>query len=192
MLKQNDIKQAVNAYKIKTLTAIKSACKTTLPEPIVLKFCTQSIDSDEIKKLSQKIPTGGSKEDTDSEFLYIYSISDDCNVSYLKIDKAFKDGRDIQDQDGNKNLCQRNNFHEGTKALYVGRSYKPRERFKQHILKSPSKTYAIHFESWALNINLHVNLHIYQFKGLGDFTVQVIEDGLWDHLQPLLGKRGSK
>lgn len=195
MLQKKDIEQAVDSYKIKILKALGLARTVDLPEPVILKFCTQNVDSNEIKKLSQKIPTGGRKEDKSSEFLYVYTISETCDVSYEEIEEAFKSGRDIQNQEnfrGNKNLCQPNKLSEGTKALYVGRSYKPRERFKQHIFESTSKTFAIHFESWASNIPLHVNLYVYQFRELGDLTVQVIEDGLWDHLNPLFGKRGAK
>jgi hypothetical protein len=195
MLQQNDIEQAVDTYKIKILKALDLARKAVLPEPVILKFCTRTIDSNEIKKLSQKIPTGGRNEDKGSEFLYVYTISESCDVSYEEIEEAFKSGRDLQNQDnypGHKNLCQPNKLSKGTKALYVGRSYKPRERFKQHVFESTSETFAIHFESWASNIHLHVNLYVYQFRELGDLTVQVIEDGLWDHLNPLLGKRGAK
>ena len=55
-----------------------------------------------------------------------------------------------------------------------------------------ANTYAIHFQTWASAIDLKVDFYLYRFAGIGDRVVQVIEDGLWDHMKPMLGRRGEK
>ena len=195
MLEPSDISRAVEAYQQTMTSAMKAARDAVLPDPVVLQFCTQNLVKNDIKSLSQLIPTGGRKEDKGSEFIYVFSVGDSCDVQFEQIENAFDAGRELQAQDdypGDRNLCQLNALSQNTNAIYVGRSYSPRERFKQHLLESPGETYAIHFQTWASELHLHVNMHIYQFRELGDLAAQVIEDGLWDHLQPLLGKRGAK
>jgi len=195
MLEQNDIKQAIQAYRETATQATETAERAVLPEPAVVKFCTSAITPEYAKEMSHSIQTGKRKEDLGSEFVYVFSIADSCEVGSQELIAAFEEGRRMQmreDHPGKKNLCQPNGLPVRSRAIYVGRSYSPRERFKQHLLESAGGTYAIHFQSWSSELHLHVEFFCYQFRGLGNHAAQVLEDGLWDHLQPLLGKRGAK
>jgi hypothetical protein len=195
MLKQTDIQQSVQAYRETVAQAAAVAEGAILPEPVLIKFCTRAIAQDYVKDKSQKIPTGNRREDQDSEFIYVFSISEQSDAGSSDIAAAFEEGRQLQAQEGyrgKKNLCQLNGAMAEHRTIYVGRSYSPRERFKQHLLESAGGTYAIHFQSWSRELHLHVDFFCYQFHGLGNLAAQVLEDGLWDHLRPILGKRGAR
>lgn len=195
MIEQDDIKQAVQAYRETATRAAVTAEHAELPAPVVIQFRTSAITPEYAKERSHMIPTGKRQEDLGSEFLYVFSIADISEAGSQELIAAFEEGRLMQTKDdypGKKNLCQLNGPLAESRAIYVGRSYSPCERFKQHLLESAGGTYAIHFQSWSSELHLHVEFFCYQFRGLGDLAAQVLEDGLWDHLQPVLGKRGGK
>ncbi|MFA7667933.1 MAG: hypothetical protein WCX93_01155 [Burkholderiaceae bacterium] len=195
MLQQTDIQQAVKAYRETVARAKAVADGAILPEPVFIRFCTRAIAQDYVKEKSQKIPTGKRREDEGSEFIYVFSIAEQSDAGSQELAAAFETGRQLQAQDdypGKKNLCQLNGATAERRAIYVGRSHSPRERFKQHLLESAGGTYGIHFQSWSCELHLHVEFFCYQFRGLGDLAAQVLEDGLWDHLKPILGKRGAR
>jgi len=187
--------ESINLYEVNSHTTIRTARGAVLSKPVSLSFCTSQITDDDIKQLAKTLPTGGKKEDEHAEFLYVFRLSMDNQVKTEDLLAAFASARDSQcsaTHDGKKNLCRSNKVIENSHALYVGRSYKPRERFKQHLRDSTSGTYAIHFATWATELDAIVDFHLYRFSSLGDRVVQLIEDGLWDRLQPLLGKRGER
>ncbi len=195
MLKQNDLEASIIAYESGMKAAITDAKEITLPLPTTLPFGSLNINEPAIITLAKKVITGKRRQDIGLEFLYIFMLADDNTVTPEQILKAFSEARRLQDQSGyhgKKNLCQENKDHLCTSTLYIGRSYSPRERLKQHLRESNGGTYAMHMAMWARNLDLKLEFFLYQFKGLGDRTMQVIEDGLWDRLRPLLGKRGER
>jgi hypothetical protein len=195
MLQQTDIQQAVSAYRETVAQATAVASGATLSQPVFIRFCTRFITQDYVREMSQKIPTGQRREDEGSEFIYVFSIAEQSDAGSQDIATTFETGRQFQAREnypGKKNLCQLNGASAECRAIYVGRSSSPRERFKQHLLECAGGTYAIHFRSWSCELHLHVDFFCYQFRGLGDLAAQVLEDGLWDHLRPILGKRGAR
>jgi hypothetical protein len=149
----------------------------------------------EIERLAAALPSGHRKEDKDAEYIYVFALAKPSVTLLEDMLSAFAGARDFQDTDeygGKKNLCKPNTISGATRAIYVGRSYKPRDRLKQHLSESSSGTYAIHFATWASELEIDVEFSLYRFSGLGNRVIQVLEDGLWDNLQPLLGKRGEK
>lgn len=195
MLTQSTLTDSINLYESNAHMALRAARTAVLPEPTSLSFNTSQLTDKKIKELAVKLPTGQRKEDKFTEFLYVFFLSEQSQVNTGKLLDAFKTAREFQCSklyDGKKNLCRPNAISQSSRTLYVGRSYKPRERFKQHLLDKTSGTYAIHFAMWATELDAVIDFHLYRFSELGDRVVQLIEDGLWDKLQPLLGKRGER
>lgn len=195
MLHQSNLTVAIDAYERSFQEAISRAKCVTLPVPACLSFSTKELTESSILELAKTVPTGKRAEDRAAEFLYLFRISKDNRVRVSDALNAFSKAKSEQEEDGypgKKNLCKINPHSDGCRVLYVGRSYGPRERLKDHLRASLLGTYAIHFQSWAAEIDLKVDFFLYRFSGIGDRVVQVIEDGLWDHLKPMLGRRGEK
>lgn len=195
MLKQSDIEASIGAYERTAQLAIQQAKNVALPPPVRLCFTTLGLTEPRIHELARIITTGRRKEERGSEFIYVFRLSPLNSIPPEEVLKAFNAARAMQelgDYPGQKNLCRPHPLAAGSKALYVGRSYAPRERLKQHLRESASGTYALHFAAWASAIDLQVEFFLYQFSGVGDRVIQVLEDGLWDNLKPMLGRRGEK
>jgi len=195
MLTQSDLTASIQAYERVAHESIAKAKGVLLPSPTTLPFSTKGLSEERIVELSRSVPTKGNKADQGAEFIYVFRLSSSNTISPSEILSAFNAARAFQesgDYEGKKNLCRPHPLSPTSRALYVGRSYGPRERFKGHLRSSTSGTYAIHFAAWASAIDLRVDFHLYRFSGVGDRVIQVLEDGLWDHLQPMLGRRGEK
>lgn len=195
MLTQTDLVASIDAYEKQISDAIRIAKTITLPVPTKQSFRLSNLSTAEIEKLAAALPSGHRKEDKDAEYIYIFTLAEPSTSLLEDMLSAFEEAREFQDSDeydGKKNLCKPNSITEATRAIYVGRSYKPRDRLKQHLSESDSGTYAIHFATWASELEIDVIFSLYRFAGLGNRVIQVLEDGLWDNLQPLLGKRGEK
>ena len=195
MLSDETLAQSICAYAHTVELAIKAAKKLKLPVPTTISFSTRSLTEERINELANGVVTGQCKIDSGSEFLYLFSLGPKNKTSVSTAMSAFDRARVRQsskDYTGKKNLCRSNHRTPDSTVLYVGRSYSPRERFKQHLRSTVGGTYAIHFLEWASNLNLQVDYRLYQLRDVEDKVAQVIEDGLWDHLKPLLGRRGEK
>lgn len=192
MLSQSDLVTALLGYEVSMQAAILAARNVVLPAPLVRSFSTLGMARALALEIADQVPTGYRR---DAEFVYTFSLAATNQVQTADILSAINECRDMQasvEYDGKKNICQTNRVGEGVRALYVGRSKKPRERLKQHLMESSSGTYAIHFEAWASDLDIPIEFRLYAFPGLESRVVQVIEDSLWDYLSPHLGRRGEK
>lgn len=195
MLNQSDLTASVDAYERDTLTSIQKAKLVMLPPPTHLCFSTLGLTEARITELAGGVTTGKKQSEIGSEFLYIFRLCAANSLTAEEVLKAFNLARTAQesiDYKGNKNLCRAHPLAGDSSAIYVGRSYSPRERLKQHLGSSSSGTYAIHFATWASLIDVKVEFYLYQFSGVGNRVIQVLEDGLWDRLRPMMGRRGEK
>lgn len=77
--------------------------------------------------------------------------------------------------------------------LYVGSSRSLISRIKQHFGYGPEGTYAMQLIHWCNDPNLKINLTILSFdKSINRRAFQALEDGMWDELKPMLGRKGPK
>lgn len=195
MLTQDDLISAVEFYERETTTALQAARAAALPQPMTFTFSTLGLAAPSIESLVNELPTRYKQQDRDAAFIYTFSLSDSNLVPVDEILEAFDWASEFQRSeayDGKKNLCKKNAWSKDSRVMYVGRSYKPRERTRQHLSASETGTYALHLGVWAIELDVKVDFHLYQFADLEGRVVQVIEDGLWDALRPLFGRRGER
>ena len=195
MLTQTDLASAILHFDSHMRRAIDGARAVQLPVPQTLPFSTRQLSASRIDALAEQVVTGKRNEERDASFLYLFRLAPDNTVPHDVMLSSFLAARARQEQDGyrgKKNLCRANAPGGSGNVVYIGRSGAPRERLKQHLRASGNGTYAIHFAEWAGALDLRLLFQLYRFDGIGDRAMQVIEDGLWDHLQPLLGKRGEQ
>lgn len=196
MLQDTDINAAIDAYESNMRDAISAARLLRLPSPRRAEFRTSSLTEESIPAILKSIPriTTSEKNSKARGFLYLFSVAEGCPVKRQEVVNAILQAKTIQKSGGaKKNLCAVNESALDGRALYVGRSWEPVPRIRGHLQAAPnSSTYAIHFAAWANQVDLDVELLLYEFSGISDRTLQVLEDGLWDSLRPLLGRRGEK
>ena len=189
---QEIIQEAVKSYQSKLMETL-SALHDFDPAPVTaLEFNTGKIAKQQATELAENIPTGYQKEDRGSKYLYIFQFPADNKITVEQVQDTFTQGREKQQNGKVRNLCQLNHEHHDTTVLYVGLTNIPRQRFKQHLLKSTTDTYAMHFEHWARPLNMEVKFLCYRLSGMEVPAMQMLEEALWDYLQPILGRRGSR
>jgi len=109
-------------------------------------------------------------------------IKNEKQVSLCRINETSPEWENVQ---SNKTVC-----------LYVGSSNDISQRLKEHLFLCNSNTYAMHLEKW-FKTDLAITIYTWDFN---DFLnseenknhLQNIEDILWNHYKPILGKQGKK
>ena len=192
ILDQEGLYQAIDAYETTTRKAVDAARKLVIPRPACIRFSTGALNASSIKELSARAPklARGEGKKKARGFLYIYKLQDESEIDSHLIKLALLEAKSNEAFVGK--LPAVNIGHSG-RVLYVGRSWSVQSRTRQHLNADCSKnTYALRLSGWAEEFDLRVELLIWEFAGITDLTLQVIEDGLWDLLQPLFGRRGAK
>lgn len=196
MSHQAMVKQAVSSYKATFRAAVDLAQQLHLDPIGSLDFNTKSLIGEFAKAQFADVRTGGRIEDKRKCAIYVFTLAKPCPSARVwdQIDAA-KSGTDSDG--GYKNLCSVNHTHLGSRTLYIGRSFTPRSRLREHLNESPGKTYAMHLQQWAQPLALQLQVRIFDVRQYNDTpelerAVNVLETGLWDHLRPLLGRRGDK
>lgn len=135
MLTQADLVASIDDYERKVLEALRIAKTLTLPKSTTLSFRTSNLTTAEIERLAATLPSGHKKEDKEAEYVYIFALAEANVISLEDMLSAFEAAREFQgtdEYDGKKNLCKPNSIYEATRAIYVGRSYKPRKNRVRH------------------------------------------------------------
>lgn len=140
-------------------------------------------DESYIPRLASKLPN---KCDPDDYLIYIFRTVDSNESNQNKIYENFNKLRNKRD---GRALCRYNKLSD---ILYIGQSKNLRARFKQHLGDGPFGTYAMHMKHWINGINLKIEFTYHRFSSFSDRALQALEDGLWDRLEPMFGKRGAK
>lgn len=117
------------------------------------------------------------------------------NVSgYTSLRENFSRRATICDQTGNQ-LCYSRLLNEDhPNALYVGSSRSFTTRFSQHLgLTGGAGTYSMRLNRWASTERLEVRTRLWIFPpGVDAWTLELLEQALWDTRRPLLGKRSGR
>lgn len=175
---------------------IKQARDLVWPEPLHVTFSTSQLSEPALNRIETVLPRRSQREIKAKSvgYLYVFAQCKDCVLERADILRAIthaKGGGGTKDT-MIKNLCALNLDAPEGRVLYVGRSWDPKARVLGHLRASTSGTYAVHFAAWAGHLDLKVDLFVYEFAGIQDRTLQVLEDVVWDFLLPLFGRRGRK
>ena len=92
-----------------------------------------------------------------------------------------------EEYDGKKDYCKNNKNI--SKYLYVGRSKTLRSRINQHIGGKHEGIFAMHLQRWATQLNCQVEISYYKFSDKPNLIIQSIEDGIWQSVKPMLGRK---
>ncbi len=194
LLDQANLNRVVDAYEATTRQAIEAARALAVPAVKPIVFRTGSLDLSGITRVldaGPKIPRGEGKLRVRG-FLYAFQQAAECSTDAASIKSAMRDAKAPTDGRDEGKLPAINADHEG-RVLYVGRSWNIASRLRGHLRADCSRqTYALRLAAWARRLDLQVELFVWTFPGITDGTLQVVEDGLWDDLRPLFGRRGAK
>jgi hypothetical protein len=170
------------------LRLVQAALKKIACPPIhPLNINLSHLELISIKELLRDVPTGGCKDDKETDYIYVIKIPE-CQINLVarlivKLEHARETAKDF---------CRINKEHALTNTLYVGRSQKLRSRLKQHLGEEGHTTYAMHLQRWATEFDIQASISYMKFNGVEDLLVQAIEDGLWESLKPAFGRKGGR
>jgi hypothetical protein len=94
-------------------------------------------------------------------------------------------------------LSRKNELADDGVTLYVGSSRSFASRLQQHFGFGYEGTYSLHLKRWVPETLSHTPL-VLEYWTVRDsekarpIALQTLEDYLWDHSQPVFGRRGSK
>ena len=119
-------------------------------------------------------------------FVYYFSLpqNTDLEIVHRKVTEAKKN------KVGKRAYPRINS---ASRYLYVGSSKEITKRFKEHLGYSYKGTYAMQLAYWCDDLDLDIVFSCMRFsKKTRVDVIQAFEDGLWDHLNPMLGRRGAR
>ena len=123
-------------------------------------------------------------------FIYVidteggHESSRDINWAYSRFNKTNKPR--IQGKTFN---MSRFNVTE-SKTLYVGTSKSINTRIKQHLGYGDKRIYSLGLRHWFPK-NIDLILNIYKVSTENQFTIELIEQSIWDVTKPQFGKRSG-
>lgn len=121
-----------------------------------------------------------------SIFVYYFSLSQDADPEIVH--EKITDAKKIK-------LAQRAypRIFSPSRCLYVGSSRQIAKRIKEHLGFGHRDTYAMNLAFWIGNLNLDTDIVCMRYKqNIKKGIIQAFEDGLWEHLKPLLGRKGAR
>lgn len=190
--------EAIKSYEATVHAAVAQAKQLTLKEHFSSRFRSDEINNEWIAETVNTIRTGYGVRGEGKCSIYVFALAErHTEYDVIQAVQNAKLLRKENEPDKKNNLCAVNARHEGSATLYVGRSFKPQSRIKQHFAESAGGTYAMHLEQWALPLAMTIDLIVYdvpEYKDTPEMqrAINVLETGMWDYLRPLLGRRGDK
>jgi hypothetical protein len=124
--------------------------------------------------------------DNGQRYIYYFRVTDasDLDRGYHQYEKAKKDGK------GGRAYARLNQQSE---YLYVGSSQNVALRTKEHLGYGSRTTYAMQLAYWAHDLAMDVEFRCIGFpERANPKALQALEDGIWEELNPMLGRQGAK
>ncbi len=146
-------------------------------------------DPDWIRDVSDRVR---SKCSAPSAVIYCFELLDVSGYGAMK--GRFKQRVSHCEQSGRRLRYSRLVDQLNPASLYVGSSKSFPSRFAQHLgLAGGADTYAMRLNQWASGYPLDVKLSLWFFSpGMDQWTLELLEQALWDTKRPLLGKRSGR
>lgn len=121
------------------------------------------------------------------EIAIYYLQSIDTNEEAIALIRAFF-AETKQKGDGRSRDNKRN-----SNVLYVGSSRKMTTRLREHVGFCSRSTYALKLSNWYPAVELPLQLICAAYSANTSATViGALEDALWERLQPMYGRKGSR
>jgi len=161
------------------------AVKVAKPEVMRISFQMRDLDPQvEPSHLTRKVDdwvTRGSR--------FIYILETDADILFLdSAQSAFARAKTCER--GGRAYARLNNI---SKVLYVGSSSSLGRRFREHLGYGARGTYALHLSHWARSLFINISLVAARYPAEVDPEVLgLMEDQLWDTLEPMFGRRGRR
>lgn len=116
----------------------------------------------------------------------IYEISACSSEAAQELTERFEHaGKDYK-------LPRRNDVDQ-SQVIYVGSSKSIANRLSQHLLFGHRGTYALHLSTWCPPGQFAISVEVQAPSGpITQHILQDAEDALWEHCQPLFGRRGAR
>ncbi|NQW37520.1 MAG: hypothetical protein HQ471_10990 [Flavobacteriales bacterium] len=121
-------------------------------------------------------------------FIYKIELTDEKDVvKIMDSFKAFQQSNKILNNGDKRYVSRFNNTK--SNMLYVGvKQHKLKIRIKQHFGYGPSKSWALHLSHWIPK-EIKLKISIYQIDSENAEYISFLEQGFWDSLKPMFGRR---
>lgn len=190
-MNEENIKKAISNSSSSLLSLSEAVKSFQFPNAIDLEFETSQLNPDYIKELLSSVPTGYAKALVDTDFIYVFEIQNSDKSIQSDLFKQLETAREEQHvKDEKKDYCRIN--HADSQNLYVGRSKTLRSRLNQHLGAESGGLFAMHLSRWSIKTKAKIKVSYFQIDKEDNLLVQALEDGLWDELKPMFGKKGDK
>lgn len=132
----------------------------------------------------------------DTPIVYIIELTDiEKRNNLLQVFKSFRQTNKTKEKSKTRLNQSRDNNRDAA-TLYVGSSTGNfHSRLKDHLgLKTSHRTYALHLSKWDNNLEYTIRIKTYKIVFPTEperAIVEIIEQQIWDQLQPVFGKRSG-
>ena len=130
-----------------------------------------------------------------TEYAVVYCIELENTNERKKLIKTFETFCAVNKTNiKNVDRINHSKFNNGnSKTLYVGSSTSDfKSRLKDHLgVKKSGRTYALHLSKWDNNLEYTIKITTYKISKTESNIVELIEQQIWDQLQPVFGKRSG-
>ena len=183
-MNQAELIKIINDGKTKAVESSQGIAKElgALRFTDVKQFSFKKKDISDDTKIANLIEQQGLS--TQGKWVYVFLAN-----NLVELLNKFKNKREKEKDD--KKFAQANEKVEHPKSVYVGSSEKLRTRLAEHFGKVHDKTYAIRFNEWLPN-DEEITCFYFEVDAQSQEVLQALENGIWDNLQPIIGKKGGK